>query len=357
MTRNVKLFMIIIGNLFSPTSSFRGFQLSANRIRCCQSVSFVPPRSQCRQTQTGAVRCSLPLHFPHGMQAHTAGHDAQWLQSASSLDDNTVHLWMVDTQEVLGIGPDHETILRSLLSPEESARYHRSLHTAKAMEQAYSFLLARALLRTTLSRCERRRVFMYCRDIKPEEWNFVMNEHGRPEIDLNALESRKGLKAGTRTNDGSRRILSIAERFFSEAEFQQLKKIHPDRQQLAFSRLWTLKEAYVKARGLGISGGEKEENQEDVHEGGGSGGGGGSHSDDHTLQVLKVCNMSGRQNRSVQVCNICAMLPYLPWSAERTSLAHTVSLAVGGQEPFELVCLKTIPCHESPDVVLDPRST
>ncbi|EKX50967.1 hypothetical protein GUITHDRAFT_103549 [Guillardia theta CCMP2712] len=276
---------------------------------------------------------------------------------------------MVGTDEVRKIGEEHEAVLRSLLSPEESARYLRSMQTAKAMEQAYSFLLARALLRTTLSR--------YCSDVKPQEWNFIMNEHGKPEIDFDNLKARripeqfKSLRFNLSHCSGmvccavsigrdvgvdselistKRRILSIAERFFSEAEFEELKKIHPDRQQLVFSRLWTLKEAYVKARGLGISG-VGLDNFEFTEASGFI----------FSLQLSdNVCRFD-REDSVVSSGDLWKFLivnpPSVSQSTERNSPAHTVSLAVGGQEPFELVCLKTVPCHVTPDVLLDPRST
>jgi len=309
------------------------------------------------------VRCSLPLQFPHGMETSLSSPQARLLQAASSLDSNIVHLWMVGTDEVRKIGEEHEAVLRSLLSPEESARYLRSMQTAKAMEQAYSFLLARALLRTTLSR--------YCSDVKPQEWNFIMNEHGKPEIDFDNLKARripeqfKSLRFNLSHCSGmvccavsigrdvgvdselistKRRILSIAERFFSEAEFEELKKIHPDRQQLVFSRLWTLKEAYVKARGLGISGVgldnfEFTEVENLQHE--------------WPTQSI-TADLSRVGDDGDQWKFLIVNPPSVSQSTERNSPAHTVSLAVGGQEPFELVCLKTVPCHVTPDVLLDP---
>ena len=50
-----------------------------------------------------------------------------------------------------------------------------------------------------------------------------------------------------------RRITSIAKRFFTPAETAALLSLPEEAHALTFSRLWTLKEAYVKARGLGIS--------------------------------------------------------------------------------------------------------
>jgi 4'-phosphopantetheinyl transferase len=49
------------------------------------------------------------------------------------------------------------------------------------------------------------------------------------------------------------RHLKVAERFFGDAELRVIRALAPDRQQRRFLEFWTLKEAYLKARGSGIS--------------------------------------------------------------------------------------------------------
>ena len=48
-------------------------------------------------------------------------------------------------------------------------------------------------------------------------------------------------------------MLQIANRYFSKDELEALKALPAAEQLLRFYDLWTLKEAYIKARGVGLS--------------------------------------------------------------------------------------------------------
>lgn len=52
-----------------------------------------------------------------------------------------------------------------------------------------------------------------------------------------------------------RRVLELAKRFFAPHEARMLSRLPETERQIAFLRLWTRKEALVKAEGTGLSGG------------------------------------------------------------------------------------------------------
>ena len=98
---------------------------------------------------------------------------------------------------------------------------------------------------------------------------FEKNSYGRPEINgawpirFN-LSHTRGLVAClvVRTVDAGvdvehrrelRDRLKVAERFFSPIEVRELKQLPVEEQPRRFYELWTLKESYIKARGMGLA--------------------------------------------------------------------------------------------------------
>ncbi len=121
----------------------------------------------------------------------------------------------------------------------------------------------RLLVRQTLSRYA---------DVEPAAWRFSFNEHGRPAIcypeklsDLRFNVSHtRGLIAVAVTRDIDvgidvevinrlRDPVAIADRFFAADEVAALRALPPEAQRERFFAYWTLKEAYIKARGLGLA--------------------------------------------------------------------------------------------------------
>jgi 4'-phosphopantetheinyl transferase len=139
----------------------------------------------------------------------------------------------------------------------QEARFHFA-------EDRHRYRVTRALLRTTLSRYA---------DMAPERWTFTPNAYGRPSISneadaarrisFNLSHTRKLVvlaitrehELGIDTEDTLTRAppLEIADRFFARGEVASLRALPPERQPARFFQYWTLKESYIKARGMGLS--------------------------------------------------------------------------------------------------------
>ena len=149
--------------------------------------------------------------------------------------------------------------LRDLLDAGEQARADRFKFAA----DHDSYVAAHALLRVMLSEQAA---------IAPERWRFVVAGHGKPAIDPAlgqprlrfSLSHSRGLVAcavGCDHDLGvdveaarqSLAVLALARRHFAAAEVELIATAPPDCQDAMFYRLWTLKEAYVKATGEGIT--------------------------------------------------------------------------------------------------------
>ena len=174
---------------------------------------------------------------------------------------DAIHLWSCFCDEITDSGLLSK--YNSLMEEHEKTR-HQRFHFEKHQHQ---YLVTRALVRTVLS--------LYA-DIEPDQWRFTKNQYGRPEISplvpgqkpyLNLrfnLSHADGLiicgvttnrEIGvdvenlTRSND----LLGIADRYFSSTEVKDLFSQPAYRQTQRFFDYWTLKESYIKARGMGLS--------------------------------------------------------------------------------------------------------
>ncbi|XP_059070049.1 uncharacterized protein LOC131068563 isoform X5 [Cryptomeria japonica] len=144
-----------------------------------------------------------------------------------------VHFWYLHPEEV-----QDRTLIdayKGLLSSEEYAQISQ-LEGKQIKKQA---LLARVLVRTTLAKYTDGKV-------NPKLLMFSKNMFGKPEVGIDVEEKTR------RTNTN---ILAFAKRWFSSPEIAWLDAFtDPEEQRQKFIQLWTLKEAYVKALGKGISG-------------------------------------------------------------------------------------------------------
>lgn len=177
-------------------------------------------------------------------------------QTVKALSSNDVHLWYVHNANV-GTQSLNFTYDR-LLTEDEKERCDRFRFSA----DRELFLTARWLVRTTLSDYA---------DVDPCEWRFTNNPFGRPEIAFpnlpslrfNLSHSRGMVLLGVTIEndigvdvehvDQFVDILSLARNNFSAPEVEQLEATSGNAQRDLFFKIWTLKEAYVKATGLGLS--------------------------------------------------------------------------------------------------------
>ncbi len=121
-------------------------------------------------------------------------------------------------------------------------------------------LATRALARFALSQS---------RAALPKSWSFRENEHGKPFIQpdcglrFNLSNSlgmvvclvAEGVEVGVDVESRTRsdQMLSIARRVFSKEEIDQLEELDDTAKLDRALSLWTLKESYIKARGMGLA--------------------------------------------------------------------------------------------------------
>jgi 4'-phosphopantetheinyl transferase len=149
--------------------------------------------------------------------------------------------------------------LYEMLAPQERERAARF----RFAEHRRHFIICRGTLREILSpyleQHPSRIAFDYNRYGKPAlrdsglhfEVHFNVSHSGNWALQAVSLEAEVGIdieRVDSRfAND------QIPERFFSPREVAQLRGLPEDQQTPAFFRCWTRKEAYIKARGLGLA--------------------------------------------------------------------------------------------------------
>ncbi|WP_448191063.1 4'-phosphopantetheinyl transferase family protein [Azospirillum sp. sgz301742] len=167
------------------------------------------------------------------------------------LPRDAVHVW------TLPVPPGPKDAGLDLLDQSETARWHR----LRRPEGRRLFAAAHALLRTALSRYAA---------VDPRDWRFTAGEHGRPDLagpetglsfnlthtdGLAACAIARGLPVGIDAERPDRRVNleGMARIAFADAERAQLQAAAPEQEGEVFFGIWTLKEAYIKARGLGLA--------------------------------------------------------------------------------------------------------
>lgn len=166
-----------------------------------------------------------------------------------------VHLW----RATLDLDPQRTEQLKETLSRDEAARAARRCFP----KDRDRFIVARGLLRTILGR--------YLNKV-PRELDFGYNSRGKPALTnefagndlrfnlthsdgvvLYAFAHRRELGVDLERIDHSWTGERVAEQFFAPGDATALGKLRWDKRQEAFLRLWTRKEAHIKACGEDLS--------------------------------------------------------------------------------------------------------
>ena len=176
----------------------------------------------------------------------------------AALNQSDVYIWYRSTTSL-----DGEAVKSAdqHLSIEERARRDQLRFGADRRD----FTIAHDLLRRALSRYA---------DMPPTDWRFATNEYGKPSIEsidpqvralsfslshtrgcvACAITSNVPLGVDVERIDQSQRVQEIADRYFSEKEAAWLRQCSDELRNIRFAELWTLKEAFLKAIGVGLSG-------------------------------------------------------------------------------------------------------
>jgi 4'-phosphopantetheinyl transferase len=169
-----------------------------------------------------------------------------------------IHLWLAFYDEITD--ERLHSAYRNLLNTEEKEQEPR-FYFAKDRRR---YLVTRALVRTVLSRYV---------SIDPKDWLFSTNAYGRPDI-VNAqardecvtfnlshtqslivlgVSKHRALGVDVENLCAREASIDIADRYFAPQEVAALAAAPRHQQQYRFYEYWTFKEAYIKARGMGLS--------------------------------------------------------------------------------------------------------
>jgi 4'-phosphopantetheinyl transferase len=181
------------------------------------------------------------------------------------------NVW-VATAETSGIRPREVHVWRiALIQPEQTIQHYREFLAANEIERADRYHFAKDRNRFTVARGVLRQLLGTYLNLDPREIRFVYGPQGKP--DLAPPQSSSGLRFNL-SHSGEVALLAvsrnlelgvdveqiradfasgeIATRFFSPEECAKLETIAAPESADAFFNCWTRKEAYIKARGLGL---------------------------------------------------------------------------------------------------------
>lgn len=166
----------------------------------------------------------------------------------------TIRLWWIRPEDFKA-----SPAALALLSPEERQQQQRFIPPAKRHE----YLVTRVLVRSVLGEMH---------GTAPENLRFVLNDWGRPALAPEStiaplhfnISHTEGLivclvsdehQVGVDTEhlDRASTLLKLAPDVFAPDELRELRALTEYEQPQRAVLLWTLKESYIKARGMGLS--------------------------------------------------------------------------------------------------------
>ncbi|MCB1690299.1 MAG: 4'-phosphopantetheinyl transferase superfamily protein [Halioglobus sp.] len=170
------------------------------------------------------------------------------------LPETGIHLWRTRPQDCV----DSALLARyhAVLTDEEKAKQQRYIFE----KDRHCALVTRAFVRDVLS--------SYAA-VEPADWRMEIGPTGKPELVDPPVPLRFNLShtpgliicavtpvydIGCDVESLARRsdILGIADHYFSPQEVEELFSLPSEQQRSRFFDYWTLKESYIKARGLGL---------------------------------------------------------------------------------------------------------
>jgi 4'-phosphopantetheinyl transferase len=170
------------------------------------------------------------------------------------MDDNTLQLWCAYPDDIAAEGA--ERACTALLSQEERTRSEAFRFDAHHRE----YLTTRALQRVALS---------HHFALAPEAWSFTLNPYGKPSAEPDTglrfnssncpglvvclIAQARAVGVDAEPCERAGQIAEVAQEVFSPQELAQLEKLRDHEKFDRALSLWTLKEAYIKARGTGLS--------------------------------------------------------------------------------------------------------
>ncbi len=173
-------------------------------------------------------------------------------RSLQLLQSGHVHLWLLDVRQFNNVLAEQTLLLMSSDERERAQKFIRGKE---------EYIASRWLLRKVLGQ--------YLQQA-PASLVFSRGEKGKPYIANNsirfnlshsdhwavlALAQDMELGVDIEQIRNSRDLLGIAENYYHPDEFAQLRQRQGDEELRFFYQLWTLKEALLKAMGVGISAG------------------------------------------------------------------------------------------------------